>query len=153
MHSIRHRLPCWQIAAIAILVALWVALSIPLVFGCGDAESFFLIIFKDYARSAHPYISLSHTFLWFWIAHSCLLVFGIAAVTIHKTDLFTVLIIGPLLAFLIALVSLQWSDPDWLIFTGVCLIGWLVGIVSDGVYCLYKLCIRPVKQRDESKQG
>ena len=153
MQSIRHRLAYWQIAALAILAALWIALSIPLAFGCGDAEAFFLSTFKDYARSAHPYVSLSHLFLQFWIAHFCLLVFGIAAVMLHKTDLFTVLIIGPLLAFLIAIVSLQWSDPDWLTFTGVCLIGWLVSIISGGVYCLYKVCVRPVEQRDEVERG
>jgi len=153
MPSIRHRSPYWQIATLAILAALWIALSIPLAFGGGDAEAFFLSTFKDYARAAHLYVSLGPTFLWFWIAYSGLLILGIMAVTVHKSDLFTVLIIGPTLAFGVSLFSQQWSDPDWLVFTGVCLIGWLVGIVSGGVYCLYNLGVRPVEQRDEGEGG
>jgi len=143
MQSIRHRSAYWQIPTLAILAGLWIALSIPLAFGYGDAEAFFLRTFKDYARAAHPYLSLNPIFIQFWIAHFCLLIFGIVAVTIHKSDLFTVLIIGPTLALGVALFSQQWSDPDWILFTGVCLIGWLLAIVSGGVYCLYKLCVRP----------
>jgi hypothetical protein len=153
MQSIRHRSPYWQIPTLAILTALWIALSIPLAFGCGDAEAFFLSTFKDYARAAHPYVSLNPTFVQFWIAHSCLLIFGIVALTVHYSDLFTVLIIGPTLAFGVALFSQQWSDPDWISFTGVCLIGWLMAIVSGGVYCLYKACVRPVEQTDEGERG
>ena len=152
MQSIRHGAPHWQIATLAILAGLWIALSIPLAFGCGDAEAFFLSTFRDYARAAHPHISLSPIFLLFWIAHSCLLILGIVAVTVHKSDLFTVLIIGPTLAFGVSLFSQEWSDPDWLIFTGVCLIGWLVGLVSGGVYCLYWICVRLVEQKDAGER-
>lgn len=139
----RNKLARWQIAPIAVLTALWIALSIPLAFSSGDAEAFFLNNFEDYARAAHPYISLSPTYLCFWIAHSCLLVLGIVAVTVHKSDLFTVVLIGPTLAFSFSLFWQRWSDPDWLEFTGVCLLGWVVGIVSGGAYYLFKLCFRP----------
>ena len=153
MQSICQRWPYWQIATLAILAALWIALSIPLALGCGDAEAFFLTTFADYARATHPCISLSPLYLRFWIAHSCLLILSIAAVTVHKSDLFTVLIIGPTLAFGVSLCSQQWPDPCWLAFTGVCLIGWVVGIVSGGVHCLYKLCVRSVERRDEVEWG
>ncbi len=144
MLSNRHRSPYWQIAALAVMAALWIALSVPLVLGRGDAEAFFLSTFGHSYRP-HPFVSLSPTFLHFWIAHSCLLVFGIVAVKGHKSDLFTVLIIGPMLAFGVSLLSQQWSDPDWLTFVGVCLIGWLVGIVAGGAYWAF---VRQEKQSD-----
>jgi hypothetical protein len=144
MLSNRYGSPYWQIATLAVMAALWIALSVPLVFGHGDAEAFLLSTFKHSYR-AHPFVSLNPTFLQFWIAHSCLLIFGIVAVMVHKSDLFTVLIIGPTLTFGVSLFSLQWSDPDLLSFAGVCLIGWLVGIVAGGAYWFFA---RHVKQRD-----
>ncbi len=144
MLSSRYRSPYWQIATLAALAALWIALSVPLVFGRGDVEAYLLSTFKDSAR-ADAFVRLNPTFLLMWIAHSCLLVFGIVAVMVHKPDLFTVLIIGPLIAFVVGLFSQQWSDPDWNLFTGVCFIGWFVSIVTGGVYWL---CVRRVEPRD-----
>ena len=142
MQSIGHRLPYWQIAALATIAALWVALSILLILGRGDVEAYLLNAFKDSVR-ADAFVRLNPTFVLMWIGHTCLLVFGIVAMIVRESDLFTVLIIGPILALLVAVASQQWADPDWNVFAGVCFIGWMVGIVSGGVYCLYKLCVRP----------
>ena len=138
MHSIRRTVPGWGIATVAVLAALWVALSIPLALGRGDAEAFFLRTFKDYARAAHPYVSLSSSFRLLWIAHSCLLVFCAGAMMQRKKDLLIVFVIGPALALVLACLTLQWPAPDWLVFTGVCLVGCLVGIVSGCAYCIWK---------------
>ena len=147
MLTSRHGLPYWQIAALATFAALWIALSIPLVLGRGDAEAYLLSAFKNSVR-ADAFVRLNPTFLLMWIGQSCLLVFGIVAIMARKPDLFTVLAIGPLLAFVVALFSHQWSDPDWNLFTGVCFIGWMVGVVAGGVYCVYLLCVRPVEPGD-----
>jgi hypothetical protein len=147
MLSSRHRLPYWQIAALAAFAALWIALSVPLVFGQGDAEAYLLSAFKNSVQ-ADAFVRLNQTFLLMWIAHSCLLVLGIVAVVARTRDLFTVLVIGPLLAFLVGLFSQQWSDPDWSLFAGVCFVGWAVSVLAGGVYCVYWLCVRPVEPRD-----
>jgi hypothetical protein len=144
MLSNRYGSPYWQIATLAVMAALWIALSVPLVSGRGDAEAFLLNTFEHSYRT-HPFVSLNPTFFLFWIAHSCLLIFGIVAVMVHESDLFTVLIIGPTLASGVSLFSQQWSDPDWLLFAGVCLIGWLVGIVAGGAYWFF---VHHLEQRD-----
>ena len=56
---------------------------------------------------------------------------------VRKSDLFTVLIIGPILALLVAVTSQDWADPDWNVFAGVCFIGWIAGITSGAVYWLF----------------
>ena len=86
MLSIRHGSSYWQIATLAVMVVMWFALSVPLVFGRGDAETFMLSTFEHSYR-AHPFVSLNPTFLLFWIAHSCLLIFAIMAVMFQKSDL------------------------------------------------------------------
>jgi hypothetical protein len=152
MVTSRRGLPYWQIAMLAVLAALWIALSVPLVLGRGDVQGFFLSTFEGSFRP-HPFVSLSPIFFQFWIAHSCLLIFGIVAMMVRMSDLFSVLIIGPILALLVAFVSQQWADPDWITVAGVCFIGWMVGVVAGGVYCVYQLCVRPEKQRDAMKTG
>lgn len=49
----------------------------------------------------------------------------------------TVLIIGPILALLVAVTSQDWADPDWNVFAAVCFLGWIAGIIAGAVYCLY----------------
>lgn len=126
----------WQIAVLTLLALLWITLSALLVLARGDVEAYLLNIFKDSVRP-DAFVRLNRTFLLMWIAHSCLLVLGLVAATVHKRDLFTVLIIGPSLAIAIALFLQQWSDPDWNTFTGICVVGWLASIVAGGVYWLY----------------
>jgi hypothetical protein len=142
MQSVRHRPPYWQMATLATVAALWVALSIPLILGRGGVEAYLLSTFKDCVR-ADAFVRLNRTFVLMWIGHTCLLAFCIVAMIVRESDLFTVLIIGPILALLVAVTSQQWADPDWNVFAGVCFIGWLVGNVSGGAYCLYRLCVRP----------
>lgn len=36
-------------------------------------------------------------------------------------------------------------------FVGVCSIGWIAGIVSGGVYCIYRLYVRAGAKRDAGK--
>lgn len=128
--------PHWQIAVLTLLAAMWIALSALLVLSRGDVEAYLISIFKDSARP-DAFVRLNRTFRLMWIAHSCLLLFGLVAMMVHKRDLFTVLIIGPSLAFPIALFWQRWSDPDWNTFTGICVVGWLASIVAGGVYWLY----------------
>ncbi len=127
------RLPYWQIATLAILTALWAAVSALLALGRGDTEAFLLSTFRDSAR-ADAFTDLNRTLLCFWVFHSCLLILGSVAARFRQYDVFTVMIIGPAIGFCLSLFSQQWSDPNWTVFIGVCLIGWLVGIVVGGLY-------------------
>ena len=148
MNPSRQPIPKWQIAALACLAAAWIALTTPLVLGRGDVDAFFLRTFEAYSRSRHPYLSLNPTFQQLWLACSCLLVFSGGAIAIRKVDLFTVLCVGPALACGITVMAVSWSDPDWIVVCGVCLIGCLVGLVSGAGYFAYTTLMGKVEQRD-----
>lgn len=148
MDHARQPVPRWQIAVIACLAAVWIALTTPLVLGLGDADALFLSAFEAYSRASHPYLSLNPTFLQLWLAYSCLLICSSAAIAWRKADLFTVLCVGPALACGAAIMSVSWSDPDWIVICGVCLIGCLAGLVSGAGYCAYNACMGKVEPRD-----
>jgi len=141
MPSIRHKLPYWQVAAFAVLAALWVALSILWLLGRGDVETYLLATFKNSVR-ADAFRGLNSAFQSMWISHTCLLVFCFVAMVAGMSDLFIVLILGPTLALLVAFATQQWDDPHWFIFAGVCSIGCTVGIVVGGAYCGCLLLVR-----------
>lgn len=151
MYSIGPRLPYWQIAAIAIVAALWIALSILWILARGDVESYLVSAFNGSVR-ADAFVGLNRTFVFMWVGHSSFLVFGVVAMSARKCDLFTVLIIGPILASLVAVVSQDWADPDWNVFAGVCFIGWIVGIISGAVYCLYWAVCRRVEPENRKER-
>jgi hypothetical protein len=148
MNPSRQPIPKWQIAAMACLAAAWIALTTPLVLGRGDVDAFFLRTFKAYSRSSHPYLSLTPLFLQLWLAYTCLLMFSSVAIARRKADLFTVLCVGPALACGVAAMAVSWSDPDWLLVSGVCLIGCAVGLVSGAGYCAYTSFMGKVEPSD-----
>ena len=148
MNPSRQPDPKWQIAALACLAAAWIALATPLVLGRGDVDAFFLRTFKAYARSSHPYLNLTPTFQQLWLAWSCLLAFSSGAIAYRKADLFSVLCVGPTLACGITAMSVSWSDPDWIVVCGGCLIGCVVGLVSGAAYLAYVSLMRKVEQRN-----
>jgi len=136
MYPIDRGLPYWQIAAFTIAAASWGGLSILWILARGDVESYLLTAFNGSVR-ADAFVRLNRTFGLMLVGHTCFLVFGIVAMVVRKRDLFTVLIIGPILALIVAVTSQDWADPDWNVFAGLCFIGWIAGIISDVVYCLY----------------
>ena len=148
MNPSRQPFPKWQIAALACLAAVWIALATLLVLGRGDVDAFFLRTFKAYSRSSHPYLNLNPTLQQLWLAWSCLLAFSSGAIAYRKADLFSVLCVGPALACGIAVMSVSWSDPDWIVVCGVCLIGCVVGLVSGAAYLAYHALIGKVEQPD-----
>jgi hypothetical protein len=136
MYSIGRRLPYWQIAALTLVAALWGAVSILWILARGDVESYLLSALNGSVR-ADAFVRLNPTFVVMWVGHTCFLSFGIVAMLVRNCDLFTVLIVGLILALLVAVTSQHWADPDWNVFAGVCFIGWIAGIISGAVYCLY----------------
>jgi hypothetical protein len=148
MNPSRHPVQKWQIAVLACLVAAWIALTTPLVFGRGDVDAFFLRTFKAYARSSHPYLNLTPTFQQLWLAWTCLLAFSSVAIAYRKADLFSVLCVGPALACGITAMSVSWSDPDWIVVCGGCLMGCVAGLVSGAAYLAYVSLMGKVEQRD-----
>lgn len=136
MFSIDRRLPYWQIAAFSVVAALWGALSILWILARGDVESYLLTAFDGSVR-ADAFVRLNRTFVFMLVGHTCFLLLGLVAIVVRKRDLFTVLIIGPILALLVAVTSQDWADPDWNVFAGICFIGWITGVISGVVYCWY----------------
>jgi hypothetical protein len=54
----------------------------------------------------------------------------------RRSEVLAVLLIGPAIGLAISLLFQRWGDPNWALFVGVCLIGWLVGTIVGGLYWL-----------------
>lgn len=133
MMTRRDGLPYWQIATLATLAALWTALSTLFAVSLGSPEALLLRVFENSVR-ADAFFALDCALVYFWVVHSCLLIFGMVAVRFRRYDVFTVMILGPALACCLSLFSQKWSDPNWTVFLGIWYIGWLVGMVVGGLY-------------------
>ncbi len=92
-----------------------------------------------FAGSSQPdaFRDLDKTAICFWVVHSCLVLTALAAIRLGHPDVFVVLLIGPAIGVVIGLAGERWSDPNWAVFVGVCLMGWLastlVGLAYWGV--------------------
>jgi hypothetical protein len=65
--------------------------------------------------------------------HSFLVLTAIAATRYRRTDVLIVLMIGPVIASVIAVLGQSWTDPNWFQVVAICTIGWLVGTVVGGM--------------------
>lgn len=124
-----------KVFILGVLITLWVGTSAIIIVSKGDVEVFIYEYFRHkYKRDA--LYDLSRVVIFFWVIHSCLTATAVAAVRSRRSDVLVVLLIGPAIGLAISLFCQQWADPNWTVFVGVCLIGWLVGTV---VGCLYWL--------------
>jgi len=122
-----------QSLVLATLVSLWLALTGLLLFSWGDPEAFLLRNLGCYSR-ADAFEHLNFGLPFFWFVHSTLVLTTIAATRFRRTDVLTVLLIGPVIALAFNLFYQEWSDPNWYVFVAVGTIGWLVSTIIGGVY-------------------
>ena len=126
-------MPYWQIAVVVVLASLWVVTSALLVITRGDPESFLRSALAGYARR-DAFNDLNRVSILFWVAHSCLLVTAVAAARSRRSDVLTVLLLGPAVALPICYFGQQWSDPEWFFVPAVCMICWMVSTAVGGSY-------------------
>ncbi len=122
----------WQFCVLGVLFFLWFGLFGLLIFAHGDLEAFLHKTFRHSRRDA--FYDLNRLSVLFWVVHSFLTITAVSAVRSRRSDLLAVLLIGPAIGLAISLLCQQWGDPNWAVFVGVCLIGWLVGTIVVGVY-------------------
>jgi hypothetical protein len=129
--------PRWQLATQGVLVSVWLGLSGLLVVARGNPEAFLATTFGRFSRD-DAFEHLNRVLIGLWSVHSFLVLIAITATWHRRTDVLAVLIIGPVLALAIALLSQRWADPNWFQVVAVCAIGWLVGTVVGGLYWVLK---------------
>jgi hypothetical protein len=135
--------PGWQLATLAVCVSLWLGLTGLLVVSRGNPEAFLLTSLGRFSR-ADAFEHLNGISTLVWSLHSLLMLMAIVAIWQRRTDVLTVLMIGPVIAVAIALLGQRWADPNWFDVVAVCAIGWLVGIVVGcGLWILKSRPARP----------
>lgn len=122
-----------QNLVLATLVCLWLALAGLLLVSRGNPEAFFLRNLGRYSR-ADAFDHLNSGLPFFWFVHSSLVLTAIATARFRRTDVLTVLLIGPVIALAFNLFYQEWSDPNWYVFVAVGTIGWLVSTIIGGMY-------------------
>jgi hypothetical protein len=132
MPSVRIGFAC-RIATLGCLVLFWFGLSGLLIVAWGDPEAF---LRTRLARSSHAdtFEHLNGVSVPFWLVHSCLNLMAMAAARYRRSDVMTVMMVGPIIALAIGVLGQTWSDPDWFVVVAVCTIGWLVGAVVGALY-------------------
>jgi hypothetical protein len=123
----------WQIFIIIVLFFLWLGLFGLLIIAHGDLEGFLRQIFGQNSRP-DAFYDLSRVSLLFWVVHSSLTITAVAAARSRRSDVLAILLIGPAIGLAISLLWQRWGDPNWAVFVGVCLVGWLVGTIVGGAY-------------------
>ncbi|WZO97458.1 hypothetical protein EP7_004492 [Isosphaeraceae bacterium EP7] len=132
--SVRRSL--WQSVILGSMLLLWIGLSWLFVVSRGDPETFLRTTFAGDSRP-DAFKALNKASVSFWVAHSCLSLVALSAAWFRRPDVLVVLLIGPAMALGLGVLSQQWSDPNWVVFVGVCLMCWLastlVGLAYWGV--------------------
>ncbi|ODT99175.1 MAG: hypothetical protein ABS79_04815 [Planctomycetes bacterium SCN 63-9] len=125
--------PCpWIVAP---LLLIWVAVSGLILAGRGDIESLLNFGFGPHVRP-DAFKLLNGIAIPFWVSHSLLTGLAILAAWWRRTDLLSVLMIGPMMGILGCLIAENWSDPNWYDVVAVCSICWFVGSFVTGFYGL-----------------
>src|SRR3954463_3312891 len=118
------RLPLWRSITLGALLLLWIGISWLLVVSRGDPETFLRRTFAGYSRP-DAFNALNRAMACFWVVHSCLSLAALSAARSRRPDVLVVLLIGPAMALGLGVLSQRWSDPNWVVFVGVCLMGLL----------------------------
>lgn len=131
----------WQIFALGFLFFLWFGLIGLLIIAHGDLEAFLQETFRHNSRP-DAFYDLTRVTVLFWLVHSSLTMTAVAAARYRRTDVLAVLLIGPAIGLLISLLSQRWQDPNWAVFVGICLIGWLAGTIVGGMFWFMRCMTR-----------
>ncbi len=123
----------WRIFILGFLFFLWFGLIGLSIIAQGNLEAFLQETFRHTSRR-DAFVDLNRVSVLFWVVHSFLTMTAFAAARSRRSDVFAVLLIGPALGLVISLFQQRWADPNWAVFVGVCLIGWLAGTMAGGSY-------------------
>jgi hypothetical protein len=126
-------LPLWRSITLGTLVLLWIGLSCLFVVSRCNPETFLRTTFAKYSRP-DAFHDLNRAAFLFWVVHSCLVLTALSATRLRRPDVLVVLLVGPAIGMVIGLLSQRWSDPDWVVFVGVCFMGWLASTLVGLVY-------------------
>lgn len=128
-----ERRSLWRSVILGGLLLIWIGLSWLLVVSRFDPET---ILRTTFARHSHPdaFIALNRGMAYFWLAHSGLSLTAISASWSRRTDVLVVLLIGPAIALGVGVLGQEWSDPNWVVFVGVCFMGWLASTLVGLIY-------------------
>ena len=149
---VRLGLGC-QLATLVFLVSIWFGLTGLLIVSWGRPEAFLVRTFGRYTiHDAFDHLNDSSTLVW--SVHSLLVLIAMAAKWHRRTDVLTVLMIGPVIAAMIVLIDQRWTDPNWSDIVAVCSIGSLVGSVVGLTYWfLIPRKVRPGPPLDAISHG
>jgi hypothetical protein len=123
-------------------VLIWLGLSALLLVARGDLEA---TLRGAVGRHARPdaFEHLNGISVRFWAAHTSLTLVAIAAARYRRSDVLGVLLVGPVIALIICVLSQDWSDPNWFTAVAVCTIGWLASTVVGAAYWGRRPTARP----------
>lgn len=127
----------WRFAVVGVAILAWIVLSDLLLIARGDPETLLHSTFGRFSR-ADTFGHLNGILAVFWPAHSFLVVVALAAARSRRSDVLTVLLVGPVIALAVDLLGQSWSDPNWFVIVAVGTIGWLVGTVVTTVFWALK---------------
>ncbi len=137
MRRLARGVPAGQLATLGVLITLWLGLSGLLVVTRGQPETFLAASFGRFSRR-DAYEHLNAISIVAWSLHSSLVLTAIAATRYRRTDVLIVLMIGPVIASVSAVLGQNWADPSWFQVVAICTIGWLAGTVVGGMYWMFK---------------
>jgi hypothetical protein len=120
--------PAWRLGILPVVLSLWLGLSALLAVTRGKPEDFLVKTFGGFSRD-DAFEHLNGVSILFWLFHSLLVLIALAATWYRRTDVLTVLMIGPIIAVAIVLVVTSWADPNWFEIVAVISIGWLASVV------------------------
>jgi hypothetical protein len=115
------------------MLLLWIGISGLIFVSRGRPETFLRTSFATYSRP-DAFYALNRTMRYFWVAHSCLTLTALSATWFRRSNVLVILLIGPAMALGLGVLSQRWSDPNWVVFVGVCLMGWLASTLVSLVY-------------------
>jgi hypothetical protein len=140
----------FQIGTLALLVAIWLGLTSLLIVSWGRPEAILVRTFGRFSmHDAFDHLNDVSTLVW--SIHSILVLVAVAAWWQRRTDVFTVLMIGPVIAATIVLIDQRWTDPNWCDAVAVLSIGPLVGLVVGLAYWVLKpRKVRPGPSLDDT---
>jgi hypothetical protein len=127
------RIPIWQLGTLAVMLVLWVGLSMLLIWSRGDPEALLKAFFAGASRP-DAFTFLNRGLKLFWSIHTGLVLVAVFAVWFRRPDVLVSLLIGPAICLFLGAVSQQWSDPNWFLFVGGCTMGWLASLIVGLLY-------------------
>ncbi len=115
------------------LLLLWTVISTFIMLGQGDVEGLLESTFRHHVPH-DAFFALNRIIPIFWASLTILLTLAFLATRQRRTDVVLILLAGPILAFLLCVISEDKSDPNWY---DILAISTIACFVSALVSCCY----------------